>query len=176
MAAPIYSQAEADAMIAMEKRIEVDAWEKRGSGRASEVDTPVTIDARPENGDVRINFKIEMLRNDRNDTFAISLKGKIEGRPWECFCRYEIQNLDHENDTRCCKPSLIPAGAFHCHLYSERSYEVLDRWDGCAELLDLPTDGSFDQQLTRLRWRFVNDMRIRFSDSGTVEGLFGKEF
>jgi len=162
-------------MIAMAKRVEVDAWAKRGSGRTSDAGTPVIIDALPESGDSRYQFKIEMWRNDRNDTFAILLKGKIEGRPWEGLSRYEIQNLDHENDDRCCTPGLIEAGYFHRHIYSEKSYEHLDRWDGCAEILDVPVSGSFEQQLIRLRGRFVLDMNIKFSDSDTVNGLFGKD-
>jgi hypothetical protein len=60
VAAPIYSQAEADAMIAMPKRVEYEAWEKRSSGRPTEGESSAEIDVFPEDGNSEFAFKIEI--------------------------------------------------------------------------------------------------------------------
>lgn len=174
MAAPIYSQADADHMMAMPKVIEFDAWANRLSGSRMESNPSIMIEASPEDGNPRFRFRVEMSRNDRNDSFSIMLKGKIDNRPWEGLCRYDIQDIVHENNPNCCPGAEIDAGVFHRHVYSEESCRHLEKWDGCAEVVHLDPSGSFEQQLVRLRGRFLDDMALRFSDSNTANALFGR--
>jgi hypothetical protein len=172
MAAPIYSQIEADAVLALPKRIEHAAWEKRKTGRPTDYETSVTVAAIPEiNGD-GIEFCIEIRTNELTEDISVILTMRIGKRPLEGLCRYDIHDSDHDNP-RWFTPATIAAGEFHSHLYSERSVQEFDRWDKCASPLDLSPHGSPAQLRQRLWGRFLDDMRIKFSDSETFDGLFG---
>ncbi len=172
MAAPLYSQIEADALIAMPKRIEHAAWEKRKTGRPTDYEESTIVVAIPEVYDEKIVFAIEIRKNDLFDALSITLKGRIGKRPPEGLCRYDIHDNAHDNPPWFL-PSFVNAGEFHRHVYQERSVQEFDRWDKCAQPLDLSPDGSPQQLHARLWWRFVGDLKIKFSDTETFGGLFG---
>lgn len=175
MAAPIYSQAEADAMIAMEKRVEYDAWQGSSVGRTTDGEASKEIDASPEDGSDQFGFKIEIRRSDDSEYFSITLKGKIIGRPWEGLCRYDVQDNEHVNPPLCAEQITVDPGVFHRHVYSEVGVRETDKWHACAEILDLPAVPTFDQQLTRLRGAFLEDLKIKFCDSQTQTGFLFDE-
>jgi hypothetical protein len=172
MAAPIYSQAEADAMIAMPKRIAFDAWNDRGEGRTTTGEFSCEIKAGPEDATLqsRYEFEIEIRRNSDLPSYSITLCGRMDNRPKQALCRYDVQAFQHDNTPSLCPPpDSIDPGIFHRHTYNESSCQYLDRWDGCAEPLDIPQDGDFHKQLARLRSQFLIDMSIKFSDANTAQ-------
>lgn len=168
MAAPIYSQEEADALIKMRKRIDPEAWKDRTKARPFPFVTSDEVSARPETDDEgRIAFKIEIGVNEQSDSIAILLKGRIDRRPMEGLCRYDIQDGLHENPPWF-PPPIINPGQVHRHDYSERSVQEFDRWDKCALPLDLSGEGSPEQLRSRLWRRFLDDLGIRFCDTETI--------
>jgi hypothetical protein len=92
VAAPIYSQAEADAMIAMPKRVEPEAWEKSDPGRPTMGEPSRKIEAFPEDNDDAFEFKIILRTSEKTEYFSVTLEGKMAGRVWEGLCRYDIQD------------------------------------------------------------------------------------
>lgn len=171
MRALFYSEEEAQALIFMPKRMEVEAWENQTHGRSEDF-TVCVMDVRPEHDDDgRIEFKVEMRTNEVTDGLNITLKGRMDKRPWEGFTRYDIHDGLHDNP-KWFPPQVIDPYVFHRHVYRERSFAEEERWDKCALPLDLSNVGSPDNLKSRLLRRFLADLSIKFADSGTYLRLF----
>lgn len=172
MSAPIYSQVEADALIRMAKRAEFEAWEREPETRPTTFEASKVIRVTPEeDNDGRIEFKIDLRRNEEIEKFSITLIARIHPRTFEGMCRYDVHPNPHDNPEWFAPPSIFH-GDLHAHRYSERSVRELDCWDGCALSLGAPRRMSFPNRIGTLKQQFLTDLRVRFSDSDTINRLF----
>lgn len=172
MDAPIYSQAEADAMLAMEK---VAAYESQAYhiGRYREGFRSTEFAATGVGDAFDVKFKIIVQANLDIQSYGITLEGSMGGKPFEGLCRYDVHDTPHPNKPNACgPPAEIPPGFFHVHRYCEKAIRKRLRWDACAEFLPIAEEQDLRAQLHQLIGSFVADMRLSFSDSATMFGLF----
>lgn len=172
MAEPVFSQAEIDALLAVEK---VAPYE---SQFYAVLDTrfpgvkPYQIDVRAAAPFEGVILKVRIVSNLRARAFSTSLYAQFPGRSTEGVCRYDVHPTAHPNKPRCDWIGTIPRGGFHIHRYGETAVRVGYDWDDCARPLEVD-DGPFE---SRVRWmvgRFIDDVRIRFDDHSKYESLFG---
>jgi len=159
-------------MISVRKRVAFDAWNKRKLGRATKGEFGCEIKAEPEDASIPTAFKIVIRKDERTDTYSLTLEGKLPGRIFEGLLRYNVHDSIHANP-EWFPPPIIESGDLHRHVYQERAVREGRDWDACAELLKLPSAGSPNQQYERLLGKFMVDANIRVSDSETHTGLYG---
>lgn len=163
-------------MISMPKRVEHEAWEKRKHGRRTNGERGAVILAFPERAEVKAEFKIEIRRHDATDSFALTLEGRLIGRPFEGLLRYNVHDSIHRNPDWF-PPPIVESGTLHRHVYREQAVREGRDWDACAEVLNVDPKGSLspNQQIERLIGAFLVDASIRVSDSHTHGQLFGTD-
>lgn len=169
-----YLETEVDWMISLDKiaMYEGEIFDVLGryrpgfSSKAFEAETVA-----PQNPPVR--FKIRTEANLSVGAYCIVLEGSIGNRPIEGLCRYDVHDSIHSNNCRCCDPppQIFP-GQFHAHRYNECTVRRGNNWDKCAALLSIDDDPNFKRQIRQLIGDFIEDMKLKFSDSGTLGTLF----
>jgi hypothetical protein len=173
MAAPIYSQAEAQFLIECDKGLVGNAFSQLVPARGNQYRLSCRIDLLTygqEEG--RFMFRLEVQVNERTEEAGISLLGNMDSRGWVGLARYEIQRMSHYNKEPCDRRT-IRANVVHRHIYSEAAVRELHFWDSCAEELpEVPTGGSFGQIRERIMRRMLDDMKIELVDRDAADGLF----
>lgn len=180
MAAPIYSQAEADRMIAMakvapladlqrEKKSDTEGTSTRRM-RVTKHEKRTIRQVEPEQ-ESTVRFHVEICENTRTEGIAITLFGSMDSRPVRPLCRYEIQDSGHHNPPGF-SPEFVGSGRPHRHMYSEHHEREYDSWSRCAEPIDIQMPATFSGQRTHLIGKFYADMNIKFSDGDEAFALF----
>ncbi|GEM_PF-3528994 len=167
MAAPIFTQHEADHLITVKKNAILDAWSEKTTDRQNSIESAVlegeSDEATPV--PVRVIFHRKLDVGSTN----ITLEAMLPGRPMAALCRYDIHDSPHLNKKQWMRPpDLIPPSAPHRHIYSERSEREIGVWDARAELLDPKRCSSRE----RLLGAFLSDMRFHFTDNESQQELF----
>lgn len=165
MYAPIYTQSEADLLLYVPKRVELEAWSaRRLSNRQGSSNPMVAVE--PEDQNLPARFSIELSRGDHMSDYSVTLNADYQARGWQSIARYERQVIAHRNRKPCSELFVAPFQP-HRHIYSEDAFRRRREWDGCAELLD--------QGLTsgpQVLGQFLQDLNIRFIDASTHQALF----
>jgi hypothetical protein len=177
MAAPIYTQDQVAAMIAMPKYVEHDAWEKRFDGRLGNDEERNRIKAQPADEKDLTEFVIEICRCIARGEASFTLFGKLLGYTEHPLCRYEIQCSRHTNP-KWFSPSMFGSFIPHKHIYNERAVREDYSWDKCAEPLrmSLPRKKrklTITQWIDRIGPHFLKDANIEISDPRAMP-LFGR--
>ena len=169
-----YLQTEADWMISLDKVAvhegEIyDVLTRFRPGFTSKAfDAEAAITQHPQ-----VRFKIRTEANLSIGAYCIVLEGAIGDRQMEGLCRYDVHDSIHSNNCRCCDPpAQVFPGQFHSHRYNECTIRRGNNWDKCATLLSIVDDPVFKRQIRELIGGFIDDMKLRFSDSGTHGTLF----
>jgi hypothetical protein len=175
MEAPIYTQGQADYMLALEKRAEFEAqiWAITGQVRTGFISREFSAQAESVQEPVR--YKIITQANFDAFAYSITLSGSLRDGPMQALCRYDVHDSFHLNsDCHCCPPPPeIHPGVLHVHRYNECAILEGRTWCKCATPLAVEPDQPIRLQLRQLIGIFISDMRLRFSDSSTMRELFG---
>lgn len=168
-------------LLGMPKRVFAEDWESRLHSdqavkpkkrrQVATFERKIRLKSRPEDSNASACFEIELVQNFRTDAVGLTLYAAIGLRPMLPICRYDFDDNEHENPDFCAFPS-VTSGSFHRHVYNERAVRELDRWDACAEKLELPTSGGPKQLLDRLKGRFLQDLHIRFERKDDQQSVF----
>lgn len=168
-----YSQDEADWMISLPKigRHEGEIYDvvtRYRPGYSSKAFEAETVDAQKP----PVRFKIRTEANMAIGAYCIVLEGSIGDRPMEGLCRYDVHDSVHKNNCRCCDPPpQIMFGQFHQHRYNECTIKRGNVWDKCATLISID-EAMFKRQIRQLIGKFIDDMKLTFSDSATIGSIF----
>lgn len=173
MAAPVYTQSQAQSMIEMQKVVPHDAWENRFEGRPSTTqEIRNRIRVVPEEEANLTEFIVETCLCPGRGEAAFTLLGKLLGYTEQPLCRYEVQISRHTNP-RWFPPFVIAPRALHRHVYNERAIREDWPWDKCAELLKQPKRKlSLQQAIDILTPIFINDVRLEIHDPDVLGHLF----
>lgn len=174
MQLPIYTQQQADAMIALPKRAVYEAQMYAIAGQHRSGFAIKEFAAHPEDLTQPVRFKILTQANFDLDAYSITLLASWEAGPWQALCRYDVHDSYHPNDNcvHCGPPPGIEPGVLHVHRYNEAAIRDDWTWDKCATPLAIDPEQPLHRQLRQLIGLFVQDMQIRFSDSTTANALF----
>jgi hypothetical protein len=179
MAAPIYSQAQADAMIVAPKYISYDAWNEQWANLCARVRRPASDEDRVrikvESGDGDLTeFCVECCKCPARGEASYTLFGKLLGYVEHPLCRYDLQVCRHTNP-RWFPPWVIGSRVLHRHIYNERAIRENCTWDKCAEPLKIPKPKrklSFQQSIDRLTPHFLTDIKLDIYDPKVAGMLF----
>ena len=167
MAAPIFTQQEANGLIRSQKVAVHEAWTTKQQDRQNSIHS-VVLEGETDD-ESSIPLRISFYQNQAIGSTNIILEAKMTGRPWEGICRYDIHDSPHKN---LCgwmhPPEYIEPGIPHRHIYSERAERELGSWHARAEILD-STECSSPE---RLLGTFMRDMKFHFTDKQSHQSLF----
>lgn len=167
MAAPIFTQHEADGLIKAKKSAIHEAWITKQQDRQNSIHS-VVLEGETDD-EFSIPLKISFYHNRAIGSTNILLEARMAGRPWEGICRYDIHDSPHKNLREWMHPpDFIGAGVPHRHLYSERADRELGSWHARAEILDSTACSSPE----RLLGTFMKDMKFSFTDPQSHQSLF----
>ncbi len=170
---PEYSQSEADWLISLEKLAALegeiyDVLSRYRPGFSCKVfEAGSEIEQSPP-----VRFRIRTEANISIGAYCIVLEASIGSRPLAGICRYDVHDSLHNNNCSCCDPppQILP-GQFHAHWYNECTIRRGNNWDKCGVTLEIDED-IFKRQIRQLIGVFIEDMKLKFSDSGTIGSLF----
>jgi hypothetical protein len=170
-----YTQIEAEWMIGLPKRAPVEAkmYSIVSPRRPGFCEVKFMADADPQPNPA-VRFVIQTAAKFSIGAYCIQLHGRIGNRGMEGLCRYDVHNTPHANNHRCCTtppPEIFPR-QFHVHRFNECSAEHGVGWDKCATLFPIVHNDSFGLMIRDLIGCFVADMKLKFSDTGSLESLF----
>src|SRR5438128_428070 len=118
MAAPIYSQQQVSALIALPKFVKYDEWQNRFDGRSTPDEERKRLKAHPVDATDSTEFVIETCKCIARGEASFTLFGKLIGYPEHPLCRYEVQISRHSNP-KWFPPSMIGPRVLHKHVYNE---------------------------------------------------------
>jgi hypothetical protein len=186
MAAPFYTQEEADMLIAMPKRSALPRSRKPGeidaltqptkTFRATAHERVRRIPVAPEDTDSPVKFVVETRENLRTSEYWVLLHAQLPNRPSHPVCRFDLQNGVHINPDWSTPPA-IKSGEPHAHYYSSRGEREFNKWDVVATPVDLGSKRklNYETEKRNLRGKFWDAMNIRSVDSESAGQLFGRD-
>jgi hypothetical protein len=170
---PIYSQAEADAMIAMGKVAPFEAQLYAVTGFHRVGYRTLELEVKPTDPHADVKFTIRIGVNFDLDAYAISLVGAIGSRKPQYLCRYDVHDSYHDNSkcAHCGPPPGILPGQHHVHTYNEEAIRAGFEWHRCATLIDAAPQTQ-QAPFRELIGQFVDGVRLSFADGSKADDLF----
>lgn len=112
-------------------------------------------------------FRLLLQDHPPRRSFSITFQAATHQSPWVAFCRYDIQDNEHDNEAPPCPPTTVSTRAPHRHVYNVIAVGEGLEWDACAELLPM---GPLDK--THVLGRALADLNVRFANPNAHELVF----